>query len=89
MKGVYVVAGYQGRLSIRFVPDNSTTVYMDEELESFDTIEEANDYVDKHEENYWQQNNQQESFDYDVDYFACDCCGALHSNDCRCDDYDV
>ncbi len=35
---------------------------MDEELESFDTIEEANDYVDKHEEMYMLQYDQQEYF---------------------------
>jgi hypothetical protein len=67
MKGVYVVAGYQGRLSVRFVPDNSTTVYMDEELEGFATQEEANDYVDKHEEMYMLQYDQQEYFN---NYYA-------------------
>ena len=51
-KGQYVVAGYQGRLSVRFVPHNSTTVYSDSEVASFDTIEEANAYADEHEPAY-------------------------------------
>ena len=53
MEGSYVVAGYQGRLSYRFVPSSSTTVYMDEELAEFDTEEEANSYIDEYEDDYY------------------------------------
>ena len=41
MKGVYVVAFYAGNFNIRFVPENSTTVYADWEVASFPTEEQA------------------------------------------------
>ena len=88
MKGQYIVAGYQGRMNVRFVPDSSTTVYMDEELTAFDTEEEANAYVDQHEEEYYN-----DYYKYDdgmgddrIDYLSCEGCGALHLSDCHCDE---
>lgn len=55
IKGQYVVAGYQGNLSVRFVPDNSTTVYSDHVLAEFDTIEEADDFISKNEDDYYDE----------------------------------
>jgi hypothetical protein len=55
MKGQYVVAGYQGRLSVRFMADNSTTVYMDDEIASFDNEDDANAYVNDHEDEYYDE----------------------------------
>jgi hypothetical protein len=94
MKGQYDVAGYQGRLSVRFVPDNSTTVYADTIVASFDNEADANAYANDNEgayyDNYWQYAYDEHEAAYygrdNIDYFACDCCGALHSNDCKCDD---
>jgi hypothetical protein len=58
LKGKYIVAGYEGRLSVRFVPDNSTTVYADTVVASFDNEDDAISYANKHEgayyDNYWQ-----------------------------------
>ena len=89
MKGSYVVAGYQGRLSYRFVPLSSTTVYMDEELAEFDTEEEAKDYIDKHEDDYYNDNYPHDDLhDYDNTGYACDGCGALCESDCYCHEYD-
>jgi hypothetical protein len=41
MKGYYVIAFYLGSFSYRFVPENSTTVYMDWEICAFPTEEQA------------------------------------------------
>jgi hypothetical protein len=41
MQGYYVVAFYQGNFSYRFVAENSTTVYLDCEVASFATEEQA------------------------------------------------
>jgi hypothetical protein len=41
MKGYYVIAFYRGNFYYRFVPENATTVYMDWEVASFPTEEEA------------------------------------------------
>jgi hypothetical protein len=52
MKGVYVVAFYQGNFYTRFVPSNSTTVYMDIEVGSFPTEEQALSALNLLEEGY-------------------------------------
>jgi hypothetical protein len=41
MEGYYVVAFYQGNFYYRFVPVNSTTVYMDKEIGSYPGQEQA------------------------------------------------
>lgn len=44
-KGRYVVVVWEARVSYRFEPYGSTTVYMDEEVASFDTEQEAKDFI--------------------------------------------
>lgn len=41
MKGIYVVVFYLGNFSYRFVSENDTTVYMDWEVASYQTEEQA------------------------------------------------
>lgn len=45
MKGRYDVVVWEGRVSYRFVPHSSTTVYMDEVVTSFKTEEEAFQFI--------------------------------------------
>jgi hypothetical protein len=52
MQGVYVVTFYLGNFSYRFVPSNSTTVYMDWEVASFPAEEQALAALNLLEEGY-------------------------------------
>jgi hypothetical protein len=52
MKGYYVVAFYQGRFNCRFEAETSTTIYMDREVASFPTEEQARAALHLLEEGY-------------------------------------
>ena len=52
MKGWYVVAFYLENFTYRFVAENSTTVYMDWEVASFPTEEQALSAINLLEEGY-------------------------------------
>ena len=49
MEGTYDVVIWEGRVSCRFVPHSSTTVYMDEVVASFDTAEQAAKFIEENE----------------------------------------
>lgn len=55
MQGSYVVAAWEGRVSVRFEADNSTTIYMDETIGRFDTETEALEYAKEVEPDIWQE----------------------------------
>jgi len=42
-----LVLAYQGNVYTREVYENDNTVYMDSEIASFNTMEEANHYIDQ------------------------------------------
>jgi hypothetical protein len=52
MQGYYVVVFYMGNFSCRFVAENSTTIYMDWEVASFPTEEQARAALHLLEEGY-------------------------------------
>lgn len=53
MKGTYTVNKWEGRVSVRFESESSTTVYMDETVGSFESEEEALEFASSIEAAVW------------------------------------
>jgi hypothetical protein len=64
VKGYYVVAFYLGNFSCRFESENSTTIYMDREVGSYPTEEQARAAINLLEEGF---NLGYEQAEYDCD----------------------
>lgn len=54
MNDIYFVVSTNGNgLVVRQVGDNDTTVYSDQEIASFDTLAEANQFAEAHDADYY------------------------------------
>ena len=74
----FIVAAYEGRVSVRQEDAGSTTVYADETLAYFDTEEEANLYAKSVEASVWAEH---------VAVWTCPHCGhfqASQNDFCDC-----